>query len=263
MSEHELKLLARQGFVAGQRQGGRVYFRLHWRHEGRQHVRYIGSAELAAAVRKELDVLQRDVRTERLLTARTRAATKAIREAKRRLAPVLAAHGYTFHGLAIRRPRRRRSENSKLVSPFFKMERSMTPENVTSEPTDELVDEIGENDVEEFDEAAAIRAERMARVSDWEEEALARPDAMAAVLATTCATLARHNFWVGDAIDREMASGPADVDRLRRVQPAIDDELRLTRQIERFAQLEVRDREARRSTADRGAVDPRRVSQFD
>ena len=105
MTLEDLALLAQQGFVNGQRQRGKTYFKLHWRRAGQQKVRYIGSAERAAAIRMELESLQRDVQAKRTLGARMRAAKRAIREAKRRLEPVLAGHGYAFHGLAIRRPR--------------------------------------------------------------------------------------------------------------------------------------------------------------
>ena len=51
----EIKALATQGFVARERRGGRIYWKLRFRVGGRQRVRYLGSdATKAAAIRAEL-----------------------------------------------------------------------------------------------------------------------------------------------------------------------------------------------------------------
>jgi len=138
----------------------------------------------------------------------------------------------------------------------------MKSERVSAAMTDEPADSAGEYDVEPSDGAAALRAARMARVSDYEDEALARPDSLEAVLAMTSATLARQAFWLSEAIEREMASGTADVDRLRRLLPAIDVQLRVTRQIDRFAQLEERAGETHRTKLGRFNVDPRAGAKY-
>ena len=61
--------LARQGFVAAERRGDRYYFKLRFRRQAAQIVRYLGSAARANAVRAELEVLQADTRGQRELRA--------------------------------------------------------------------------------------------------------------------------------------------------------------------------------------------------
>ena len=99
--------LARQGFVCAERRGGRTYFKIRFRRQRRQVVKYLGSdARFAARVGAELVFLQNVVRQQRELTALTNAARRQLRVAKQRLEPLLAAQGLKFHGLAVRRPRK-------------------------------------------------------------------------------------------------------------------------------------------------------------
>lgn len=102
--------LTRQGFVCGERRGNRTYYKLRFRRGGRQTVRYLGGTDCAAIVKQELAHLQADSRALRDLKARTKSANKTLRDTKRELEPVLQAHGFVFHGMAIRRPRGRKHE---------------------------------------------------------------------------------------------------------------------------------------------------------
>lgn len=54
-------------------------------------------------------MLQTETKVMRELNAKVKFANKMIREAKQAIEPVLKANGFVFHGLAIRRPRRRKN----------------------------------------------------------------------------------------------------------------------------------------------------------
>jgi hypothetical protein len=93
--------------VAREQRAARTYFKLRFRSGGQQIVRYIGDEHRAAAVANELADLQSETRLMRHLKSLTVSANQRLREGKKRLEPVLAAYGWAFHGLAIRRPRTR------------------------------------------------------------------------------------------------------------------------------------------------------------
>ena len=112
---NDLKELSRQGFVCEERRRDRKYHKLRFRSGGRQVVRYVGGAELAAALKNELSILQYESRVMRDLKAKMKIANMVLREAKILMEPVLKANGLVFHGFAVREPRRRRNDvsNSK------------------------------------------------------------------------------------------------------------------------------------------------------
>ncbi len=102
--DEELAALCRQGFVSEERRGKRLYYKLRFRCNGKQRVRYLGrDAARAAEVREELWKLQEPRRTELELARLDRTARRMLREAKATLAPLLAEEGFTFHGNAVRR----------------------------------------------------------------------------------------------------------------------------------------------------------------
>lgn len=102
--------LTQQGFVAEEPRGNRRRYKLRFRRDGRQTVRYVGSAERAEAVKRELNQLQQDVQLERELKAWVKRTNQRLREAKRQLEPLLNAQGFAFHGQAIRKPRTKPAE---------------------------------------------------------------------------------------------------------------------------------------------------------
>ena len=101
----DLDRLSDQGFVCAERRGDRTYFKLRFRRGTKQVVRYIGGPDRAAIVKQELAVLQAETKVMRELNARVEIAKRTLREAKRTMEPVLQAHGFVFHGMAIRRRR--------------------------------------------------------------------------------------------------------------------------------------------------------------
>lgn len=104
------------GFIAcEQRRYSRVY-KLRFRVQGQQRVRYLGIDPAAAELlQKELAVWQAGPRAERALREAERNARQAIREIKSRLEPDVVAAGLKFHGRTIRRPRRRPSRSGELT----------------------------------------------------------------------------------------------------------------------------------------------------
>lgn len=102
----DLQVLAQQGFVRRERHGQQMRHKLRFRRGGRQQVRCIPDAAEAQLVTSELARLQSGRRLLRQLTALDREARQRMRESKLALEPIINAYGCTYHGRAIRRPRR-------------------------------------------------------------------------------------------------------------------------------------------------------------
>lgn len=120
LSDADLQALRKQGFVSTEIRGNRPVFRLRFRRQDRQCVRCLASQEVAVAVRAELTRLQAPVRQRRQLAALARAAARTIRQTKRSIEPVLASRGCHFHGLEVRRIRKR--SNCQSIEPLIKEE---------------------------------------------------------------------------------------------------------------------------------------------
>jgi hypothetical protein len=109
LSASDQAALARQGFISREIRGSRsAIYKLRFRVDGRQRVRYLGTdASGIRRVQEALHELQEDRRLERALSRRHRDVAQLLRENKRRLAAPVAVAGFRFHGRAIRRPRPR------------------------------------------------------------------------------------------------------------------------------------------------------------
>lgn len=107
LSSEDLAGLAKQGFVCfEQRANGYGYFKLRFRSAGRQKVRYLGSdPSLADQIKQELIELQAARHEQLKLAQLTTQARETLRQSKAALFDVVASHGRTFHGFAIRRTR--------------------------------------------------------------------------------------------------------------------------------------------------------------
>ena len=107
LPERELAALRTQGFVSAERRRQNLVFKLRYRLDGRQHVRFLGDDERRAhAVRDELLLLQHDVQEKRRFTALRIRTTRVLKECKAASQGFLGETGYYFHGLAIRKRRR-------------------------------------------------------------------------------------------------------------------------------------------------------------
>ena len=118
LSADEVRELTKQGSIRRERRGRKTIYRLRFRIQGRQRVRYVSPRD-ATALEAELAALQRPVRSRRQLSAMADIARRLLRHRKSILAPVIEAAGYHFHGLEIRRRRnfvrRRTQPNDKEV----------------------------------------------------------------------------------------------------------------------------------------------------
>ena len=81
---------------------------------------------------------------------------------------------------------------------------------------------------------------RLQRIMDYLREALARDSALEANLGAVNSDLLMMGYRLKQAIDEAMAATPAALEQFQRLMPAIDSYLRLTKQIDRLAQLSLR-----------------------
>lgn len=108
------------------------------------------------------------------------------------------------------------------------------------------LDQSGERAVAEAAQAANSRGARLKRVLDYRASSLQKDDPLEANLGSINSGLMRVALWLDETIEQAMQSGPPNVERLSRILPAIETHLRLTRQVDRFAQIELRAVEARK-----------------
>jgi hypothetical protein len=110
--EWELTSLCRQGFISREqrRPEQAPLYKLRYRLEGRQRVRYLGSdPAFIGVIRHELSVIQQTAKRHRKMQRVLRLARRGLRRAKSALAPLLATEDCYYHGFAIRRRRRTRA----------------------------------------------------------------------------------------------------------------------------------------------------------
>lgn len=107
LGDEEMNALRTQGFVTAERRGSNLYFKLRFRVHGKQRVRYLGrDATLADRIRQELDAIRAPKRILQNMHRVDQHARRLLRQMKSELSPILAVHGYRFHGMAIRKARR-------------------------------------------------------------------------------------------------------------------------------------------------------------
>ena len=90
---------------------------------------------------------------------------------------------------------------------------------------------------------------RLSRVLEYQINTLTNEDSLGANLGSVNSGLMRVALWLDETIEQAMESGPRTIDQLQRMLPAVDTYLRVTRQIDRFAQLAVRAAELRKPKA--------------
>lgn len=86
-------------------------------------------------------------------------------------------------------------------------------------------------------------AVRLQRVADYQSDAAALPDPLRANLGLMNAGLMRIGQAIDEAVDQALRDGPTTIEQLDRLRPTIEMYLRITRQVDRFAQLELKTRE--------------------
>ena len=105
----EFDALRIQGHVSREHRGNREVFKLRFRIEGNQFVRYVASSpERALEVARELAALQHGRQIDLALYRKTKLSAQVLRESKKKLKPLLAEQGLHFYGYELRRRRTRR-----------------------------------------------------------------------------------------------------------------------------------------------------------
>jgi hypothetical protein len=97
---------------------------------------------------------------------------------------------------------------------------------------------------------------RMARIQDYETTSLAKPDNLEACVGASNSDLMKIGVHLAAVINPAMEN--LDITKLNQVLPALDTQLRVARQIERFAQFEARLAETRKKAKDTGSSQRRR-----
>lgn len=120
LAPDDLACLLRQGFVSSEFRSRRgktfgPYYKLRWRSEGRQRVKYLGrDFEKAAKVSSLLQRRRSLRRGQTKLGKNLHAALQALRDARNQLEIALAARGIRLHGYT---PRRRAVTTSAATQP--------------------------------------------------------------------------------------------------------------------------------------------------
>lgn len=93
--------------------------------------------------------------------------------------------------------------------------------------------------------AADVSKLRLAKIREYLIESLQQADALQANLGATSSDLMLMGFRLKEAIEEALAKSTDSLGRFERLMPAIEGYLKVTRQIDRFAQLDRRLTEAR------------------
>ena len=99
-------------------------------------------------------------------------------------------------------------------------------------------------------------ADRLRRVHDYQAASLAKANPLEANLGSINSGLMRVTLWLDETIERYMESGPGTMERLQTITPAIETHLKVTRQVDRFAQIELRAAEARQPKTEDEVTSP-------
>ncbi len=81
---------------------------------------------------------------------------------------------------------------------------------------------------------------RLRRIMDYRQEVLAKADALEANLGAVNSELMSIGYRLHQAIEAAMEVAPGALDDFQKLMPAIDNYLRIAKQIDRFAQLDLR-----------------------
>ncbi|NQU21149.1 MAG: hypothetical protein HQ567_07685 [Candidatus Nealsonbacteria bacterium] len=92
---------------------------------------------------------------------------------------------------------------------------------------------------------------RLEKIREYLVESLEQGDALQANLGATSSDLMLMGFRLKEAIEKAMADSSAPLARFEQLMPAIEGYLKVTRQIDRLAQLDRRLTDARSADGDR------------
>jgi hypothetical protein len=100
---------------------------------------------------------------------------------------------------------------------------------------------------------------RLQRVRDYQNKSIANANELESNLGSINSGLLRIALRLEETIEEAMARTPVPVERMQRVYQAIDTHLRVSKQIDRFAQVELRGSDPRR----RSSIKKIDVDRFD
>jgi hypothetical protein len=99
-------------------------------------------------------------------------------------------------------------------------------------------------------EPRTSRDVRLDRLDEFEATGAEKTDPLQALLTFTSADLLNVAFLLGDAVKSTLGTGPVTEESARQGQAVLNDYLRVTRQVDRFTQLELRIESARLQAED-------------
>jgi hypothetical protein len=237
------------------------YWRLRFRFGGRARTIYLGrDAQFVAAVRRELNELQRERNQARRITQVASDAKKMLRAAKRRLEPVLQQLGVHYHGDVMRKNRGDKKVGRERFVTFI-------TEDCTMADSEEIVDDevVSETDacageapaVDEppvtvpFD---AAYDHRRRRIFDLRVEAQEEPDTRIACLTGMNSDLLDTELTVAETLRQGLTAGGGSLETIERHHRLLDWVLRYSKQITQLTQLEQR---VRKDNGEGGSARPR------
>ena len=90
------------------------------------------------------------------------------------------------------------------------------------------------------DEDGDVQSGRRRRVQEYHAHVLAKEDPLQAVLGSLNAGLMEIGMTLDQAINENLTAGPVTIGQIMQYAAAVELQLKLARQIDRFAQLEIR-----------------------
>lgn len=102
------------------------------------------------------------------------------------------------------------------------------------------------------DEAATVPSSsfhdaRLGRLDDYQLRSLAQEDALEANVAALNGGLMRVGLFLEESLLQAIEGSPPDLQRVDEIRPAIETQLRLARQIDRFAKFKIRAQQERQA----------------
>lgn len=236
LSEEQLDALASQGCLRpeiGAR--GKLYFKLRFRMQSKQLVRYVGNNSVfVAQIERELGELQNGTKADRQLRRLTRAARSCLKRTKRCLEPYLPLANCRFHGREIRGgPKCREAHvDCKVRLPVSNNRRKIMDDD--HQPQEKFEDA---NPSQSSGARQRIVDEHDARIRELRETALEALDPLRASIRLATASLLEIGTLMGTAIKDALVTRN-DLREVERAMPAINGLTLVHRQTTRYVQLD-------------------------
>ncbi len=220
LGEEEFAALARQGFIHGEQRGGKKIFRLRFRIDGRQRVRYV-SPRHVAVLEVELKDLQRGIRSRRRLNRIAALARAGFSSGDWCWPPCWRHTVLTFTDIGFAAAGERPGMERFFLHAINKKENVMEPLRTDPQALqDQDLNQALEMDEEELD-GLSLQQRLLARIQEYEEEALARIDPLAAVVGMGTVYLAQLFEYFAKAVVDEFKTQPPTLALCRELTPQV------------------------------------------